>query len=171
MSSCRVRLKNGAREIELEGDRLFVEEQLARYASWVQACEPRALPPEIACPPGLSPEEERELASLPESALSRLPSGFRVESRVDFPDFLRLKAPETPLGRLLVLAYYLEKYRLRPCYAPAELAQFWKDSWPAESLEPELWQEAVSQGFLEWETPEALTLTYRGQIHVRDGLA
>lgn len=164
MSACRVRLKNGAREIELEGDRLFVEEQLARYAPWVQASESRAWP-------NLSSEEERELASLPDPPLPRVPSGFRVECRLDFPDFLRLKAPETPLGRLLVLAYYLEKYQLRACYAPAELMQFWQASWPAEPLDPELWQEAVSQGFLEWETPETLTLTYRGQMHVRDGLA
>lgn len=161
MSDCRIRLRNGARELELKGDRLFVEEMLARFAPWIQdplaEAEPASVP---------EAEESRRVAELP-----RVPASFRVQTAISFADFLQLKAPETPLGRLLVLAYFLEKYQQRPAYSPDELTAWWQERWPKEPLDPHLWQDAVAEGFLEWETPEALTLTYRGQVHVRDGLA
>jgi hypothetical protein len=153
MSDCRIRLKNGAREIELEGDRHFVEEMLSRYAPWIQASEEPGTP-------HIAPVD-----------LPRVPASFRVTATLSFPEFLQLKSPRTPLGRLLVLAYFFEKYQQRPAYAPAELVTGWQESWPAEPLDAQLWEEAIDAGFLEWESPEALTLTYRGQMHVRDGLA
>jgi len=159
MSDCRIRLRNGARELELKGDRLFVEEMLARFAPWIQ--DPLAEPVLAS-----EPEASRRAAELP-----RVPVSFRVRTAISFADFLQLKAPETPLGRLLVLAYFLEKYQQRPAYAPDELTAWWQERWPKEPLDPQLWQDAVAEGYLEWETPEALTLTYRGQVHVRDGLA
>lgn len=162
MSLGRIRLKNGDREIELEGDRLLIEELLARYAPWVQG----GMPPEIACPPALSPDEERELAELP-----RVPASFRVQTTLTVEDFLALKAPRFPMGRLLVLAYYQEKYQHRPSYSPGELAAWWQEVWPAEPFNSELCQEALDQGYFEWAAPEALTLTFTGQAHVRDGLA
>jgi hypothetical protein len=160
MSECRVRLKNGARELELEGDRHFVEEQLARYAPWVQASD---APGDASADPAAPGRDAGELP--------RVPPSFRVQAAISFADFLQLKSPQTPLGQLLVLAYFLEKYQQRPAYAPSELVTWWQERWPTESLDAQLWQEAVAEGFLEWETPEALTLTYRGQLHVRDGLA
>ncbi|MNR86243.1 hypothetical protein D3C72_170920 [compost metagenome] len=156
MSDCRIRLRNGAREFEVAGDRLFVEEMLARFAPWVQSPDPAEVAPGVPVPAGDPP---------------RVPSSFRVQAAVSFADFLQLKAPQSPLGRLLVLAYFLEKYQYRPAYAPDELTAWWHERWPSEPLDSQLCQEAVNEGYLEWETPEALTLTYRGQMHVRDGLA
>lgn len=161
MSDCRIRLRNGAREIELEGDRRFVEEQLARFAPWVQASEE----------PGEPPAGSAQEATACSQDVPRVPADFRVTTAISFADFLHLKSPRSPLGRLLVLAYFLEKYQQRPAYAPDELLGWWQERWPAEALESQLWQDAIDEGFLEWETPEALTLTYRGQMHVRDGLA
>ncbi len=161
MSDCRIRLKNGEREIELEGDRSFVEEMLERYAPWIQAPEQPGTPPAVpVAEPRILPGE-----------LPRVPASFRVMAKLTFAEFLQLKSPRTPLGRLLVLAYFLEKYQQRAAYAPAELVTRWQETWPAETLDAQLWEEAVDTGFLEWESPEALTLTYRGQMHVRDGLA
>lgn len=165
MSECRIRIRNGSREIELAGDRLFVEEQLARYAAWVQASD------EPAQERRGEPSPPTADASLDPEALRRVSESFRVRSTLPFLDFVRLKAPKSPLGRLLVLAYFLEKYRQRTAYPPEELQGWWVEHWPSETLDAQLWEEAVSAGFLEWETPEALTLTYRGQLHVRDGLA
>ena len=156
MSDCRIRLRHGARELELEGDRLFVEEMLARYAPWIQSAD------FADAPPG---------APIPSGDVPRVSSSFRVQTAISFADFLQLKAPQNPLGRLLVLAYFLEKYQHRPAYTPDELTVWWHERWPAEPLDSQLCQEAVAEGYLEWETPEALTLTYRGQMHVRDGLA
>jgi len=156
MSDCRIRLRNGEREFEVAGDRLFVEEMLARYAPWIQSPDPAEVAPGLPVPAGDHP---------------RVPSSFRVQTAISFADFLQLKAPQSPLGRLLVLAYFIEKYQHRPAYAPDELTAWWQERWPAEPLDPQLCQEAVAEGYLEWETPEALTLTYRGQMHVRDGLA
>ena len=166
MKTCRIRLKNGPREIELEGDRLVVEELLARYAPWVQQADPQ-----VAAHADASGDRASSLAHAPAEELPRVPTAFRVQSTLTLAAFLELKAPETPLGRLLVLAYYLEKYQGRPTYAPDELSAIWQECWPKETLDPQLWQEGLAQGFLEWETPEALTLTYRGHVHVRDGLA
>lgn len=155
MSECRIRLKNGDREIELAGDRDFVEEQLARFASWIHgAVEPAAVP-----------------AASPVRELPRVPTSFQVKPAISFEEFLQLKSPRSPLGRLLVLAYFLEKYQYRPAYAPDELVTWWQERWPTEPLDARLWEEAIDAGYLERETPEALTLTYRGQMHVRDGLA
>lgn len=154
MSECRIRLRNGERELEVRGDRAFVEDMLARFAPWLEAVDSAPAVP------------DRPAAELP-----RVPSSFRVQTAITFAEFLQLKTPQNPLGRLLVLAYFLEKYQHRPAYAPEELTAWWQESWPAETLDAELWQRAVDEGYLEWETPEALTLTYRGQVHVRDGLA
>ena len=164
MSECRIRLRNGAREVELEGDRLFVEEMLARYSPWIQEASSAEAPASERWAGSVAP-------GLPAADLPRVPASFRVQTAITFADFLQLKAPQTPLGRLLVLAYFLEKYQQRPAYAPDELTAWWQERWPNEALDPQIWQDAVAEGYLEWETPEALTLTYRGQVHVRDGLA
>ena len=161
MRECRIRLKNGAREIEIEGDRDFVDAQLARFASWIQAYDA----------PEAVPTDPSAAVSTPTKELPRVPASFRVQTAISFADFLQLKSPRTPLGRVLVLAYFLEKYQQRPAYAPAELLTWWQERWPTEKLDSRLWEEAVDAGCLEWATPEALTLTYRGQMHVRDGLA
>ncbi len=173
MSEVRIRLKNGLREIELEGDRLLVEELLARYAPWVQAAAlqaPGVPVPSVPDPldSDLSASELRLDRSAPQPRVS---SSFQVRSTLTFTDFLQLKSPQSLLERLLVLAYFLEKYQQRLRYTPAELQAFWRETWPTEALESSLWQEALDAGFLEWETPEALTLTYRGHVHVHDGLA
>lgn len=163
----RIRLRNGDRELELEGDRGMLEELLARYAPWVQG----GMHPDIACPPALSPDEERELAAVPLAEMPRVSSAFRVQTTLTLGEFVEMKAPQTPLGRLLVLAYYHEKYRQQSCYVLDKLAAWWQEAYPSEPFDPELAQRAVDEGYLEWETPEALTLTFTGQTHVRDGLA
>lgn len=163
MSQARIRLKNGARELELEGDRLLIEELLARYAPWVQAGAHGA----GAHGAGIQGIESAGDAF---QDLPRVPSAFRVETKVALVDFLALKAPASPLDRLLVIAYYLEKYQQCPEYPPGRLAATWQECWPKETLDSQLWEEGVAQGYLEWQQPETLTLTYRGQIHVRDGL-
>lgn len=163
MSTCRIRLKRGDRELELEGDRDFVEAQLTRFGAWFQDSEPVAESARRL----EAPEPEEPLAA----DFPRVAASFRVTSSLSLEEFLHLKAPQTPLGRLLVLAYFLEKYQNREAYAPEELRRWWTERWPAEPLDPLLLDEAVDAGYLEWETPETLTLTFSGQLHVRDGLA
>lgn len=168
----RIRLRNGDREIELEGDRDMLTELLARYAPWVQG----GMHPDIACPPALSSDEERELAAVPHAALPiaelpRVSSSFRVQTTLTLLEFVEMKAPQTPMGILLVLAYYQEKYRQQSCYGLDELAEWWREVRSSAPFDPELAQRAVDEGYLEWETPNALTLTFTGQTHVRDGLA
>lgn len=154
MSQSRIRVKQGDRELELEGDASFVAAQLERL--WPLTFG--TVTPEAA--PALEASEAR-----------RVPATFAVRKNLSFEAFVALKNPSDDRDRLLVLAYYQEKYEEVQAYAVALLAEAWAAAWPAHPWDEEVWKQAVEGGFLQWQEDGRLTLSFAGDQYVRDGLA
>lgn len=156
MSQGRIRIKQGDRELELEGEASFVAAQLDRLwpLTFGKAAQPEPAPP--------TPLEADE---------RRVPASFVVRKNLSFEDFVGLKNPAGDRDRLLVLAYYQEKYEERQAYPVAALATAWAAAWPDRQWDEGVWKEAVEGGFLQWQEDGRLTLSFAGDQYVRDGLA
>lgn len=98
------RLKTEGFELELSGERDFVEGQLKRLFG---DAEPLAF--------------------------ERVRDDFRPNV-IPFEDFLKLKEPQTPMEHLVTLAYYFEKYLRQDSYTQQELADKIGDAWTPEVL-------------------------------------
>lgn len=149
----RIRLKQGDRELEIEGDEGFVASQLEKLMAVVFGASGAPAAPK-------SHEEIR-----------RVPASFAVQKNLSLGDFIELKDPRDLVDRLLVLAYYQEKYEAAIAYPLAELSTLWSAQWPDLPLEEETWQAAVDRGYLQWQEDGRLTLSFAGHHYVRDGLA
>jgi hypothetical protein len=145
----RVRVRRGDIEIELEGEASFLEAHLDRLMAMAFGR------------PVAEPAEE----------MPRVAATFTVRRNLSFEDFLDLKDPETDRDRLLVLAYFQEKYQSRGHYTVPELRGYWEEAWPALPWDDDVWKEALEAGFLQWQDGGQLTLSFAGQNYVRDGLA
>ncbi|MBO9540067.1 hypothetical protein J7643_05670 [bacterium] len=156
MSESRVRIRQGDRELELEGDAAFVEAQLERL-----------LPFTFGAGSSLT------VAPVPAPHLEdhQVPANFAVKKNLSFEAFLELKQPSSDRDRLLVLAYYQEKYADLQAYPIADLAAAWTLAWPELPWDEACWKEAVEGGFLQWQEDGRLTLSFAGDQYVRDGLA
>lgn len=151
----RVRIKRGDWELELAGDRDFVETQLAR------------LLPQLTGAPGA----ETPAAPAPAEELRRVPADFSPKRNLDLPGLVALKQARAPQDLLLVGAYYLEKYLRQDRYDARELADALAPlpEWDCQTVDEPL-ELALTQGFLEKLRDGRYTLTYKGQNYVRDGL-
>lgn len=146
MREQRLRIRQGDRELEIEGDRQFVLEQLDRLYALAFG------------------------ASLPDEG-PRVPATFAVRPNLAFDDFVRLKEPATDVDRLVVLAYYHEKYGGVGDYPLLELERWWTDAWSGLPFGAQVLEEAFERGFFQRLEDERLTLSFAGQKYVRDGLA
>lgn len=145
----RIRIRRGDIELEMEGEASFLEAHLERLVAMAFG---RTAP--------VAPEE-----------LPRVSASFTVKRNLTFDDFVSLKEPESDRDRLLVLAYYQEKYESRGHYTLPELQTLWEAAWPGLPWDEGVWKEALEQGFLQWQDGGQLTLSFAGQNYVRDGLA
>lgn len=142
----RLRLRRGGWELELEGDEAFIARYLERFLPLLDP-----------------PATERDLP--------RVAPEFQVRKNLDFEDFVAIKGPSRDLERLLVLAYYQEKYEGHGAYDLPELGRAWEEAWPALPWDEALGQQAVEEGYLQREAGERLTLSFRGYQFVQEGLA
>lgn len=149
----RIRLKQGDRELEIEGEASFIEAHLEKLMGVAFGGAPSAS--------GAAPQEE----------IRRVPASFAVKKNLSLSDFIALKEPQNLVDRLLVLAYYQEKYEATIAYTLAELTSLWEAQWPELPLEEETWQAALERGYLQWQDDGRLTLSFAGHHYVRDGLA
>ncbi|HEY9900127.1 MAG TPA: hypothetical protein V6D00_13180 [Pantanalinema sp.] len=156
MSESRIRIRQGDRELELAGDAAFVAAQLDRL--WPLAFGQGA-PVASPSPSGQAPDDRRVSAT------------FAVKKNLSFEAFAALKDPTSDRDRLLVLAYYQEKYADQQAYPVAVLAEAWALAWPELPWDEGVWKEAVEGGFLQWQEDGRLTLSFAGDQYVRDGLA
>lgn len=154
--NARIRIKRGDNELELEGEPSFIAEQFERMKALAFGESPAAATPKEA---------------IAESPFPPVSASYRVKKNLSFDDFLSLKEPQSPVDRLVCLAYFQEKYGERVQYSVPELEAFWQASWPESPLEEHVWKEAIEQGLLQWQEEGRLTLSYSGHNYVRDGLA
>lgn len=159
-----IKLAKGEAHFEARGERDFVERALERWGTLLFAGQAIKEPSPVKEPDPIR-EPERMLA---ESVAA--PRRISVRKNIDFPDFLKLKEPETTLDRLLTLAYYLEKYESRQNYDLSELNEVWHRQFPEDALTPGVWEEAIAKSYL-LDSKGKLTLSFSGEAYVQNGLA
>ena len=164
MSAHRFRFRRGELEFELEGDRDFIEAQLAE---WLPALigESAAGGLSIDVKPAEAPEPA------PTDTFHRVPKDFAPRVTITLADLIRMKEATRPVDVVTVAGYYMEKYRRQERYSPhdlqAELAGV--EGWDCQSVE-EPFELAVTSGFFEQLRDGSYTLTYKGQNYVQNGL-
>ncbi|MEB3186384.1 MAG: hypothetical protein VKP72_02980 [bacterium] len=181
----RVKLRDGDRELEYEGPLEVVEAQLQGWQSWVERksgdplrCRPAGPAREAegtlrdldaSCEGSMPPAREVELADVGGS-LPRVAPDFKVRRNLTLEGLVALKEPQLDVERLLVIAYYGERYEERSVHRLYELEKAWMSTFPDFPWRAEVLEEAIERGFLQPTEPEGVTLSYRGESFVRDGL-
>lgn len=157
----RFRLKRGDWEIELAGERDFIEAQLAQWL-------PRFLGSEA---PQASGAPGQAIAEPAPDELPRVSPSFTPKLNVDLAGLVQLKQATAPGDLLLVGAYYMEKYLRKDAYTPGELRTELETlpSWDCQNVDDQI-ELAVTQGYLDPLRDARYTLTFKGQNYVRDGL-
>lgn len=164
MSTHRIRLKRGEHELEIEGERDFVESQLARWAPLFGLEAPPA-------PEAGTIQVEVRTESSGDQEFRRVPADFRPAVNLSLADFAALKSAKEPLELLIVAAYYMEKYGAREDYSRGELFAELSRLGPVLGSELDASLEAATaRGYLERVRGDHYTLTFKGMAYVREGL-
>ncbi len=177
----RFRLKKGDFEVEVAGPREFVEGQLtlnlerwlalageATAAGEVQAVIRVARDAEPS-----STENEDTLSGITETAdHPRVSPDFRPKVNVSIGEFLDMKQAIDPADIVVVAAYYLDRYLQQDTFTLADLQALLAalPQWACRSAEDEL-EPVVVRGHVERLRDGRLTITYKGQNYVREGLS
>ncbi len=166
MSMARVKLRDGDREFEFDGPVEVIEAQLQAWQAWVE----RRTDSPLRCRPA-GPAREAKASLEHMQGLPRIAPDFRVQRNLTLEGLVSLKEPRLDVERLLVIVYYGERYEERTVHGVQDLEMAWNRVFPDQDWRSEVLQEAVEQGFLESVEPGNVTLSYRGETFVRDGLA
>lgn len=149
------KFKNGALEIEFSGERKYVEEQIKNWKSFIEKnyTPPDNISPNILLTPG----NEKNNTEI------------KVKKNISIEDFLKLKAPENEADKTIVAAYYLERYEKYKYFTEKDIFELIN----IEDVEKFL-AINLEKGFLSLFNKNqdlcAYTLTYSGEIYVREGL-
>jgi hypothetical protein len=164
VSEHRFRFRRGELELELAGDRDFIEAQVARWLPQLMREAPAAPSVQVDVSPA-APESS-------EDQYHRVPADFTPKVSITLADLVRLKEATSPMDLVTVAGYYLEKYRRLERYTPDELARELAElaAWDCHTLD-EPFELAVASGFFEQLRDGSYTLTYKGQTYVQNGLA
>lgn len=149
------RFRRGELELELSGDRDFIEAQLSRWLGVLL---------------GESPAPESP--SVPEGEFHRVPKDYVPKVTLTLADLVSLKEATSPVDLVTVAGYYMEKYRRQERYKREELLSELATlaGWGCQELD-EPFELAVTSGYLEPLRDGSYTLTYKGQTYVRNGLS
>lgn len=148
------RLRVGKREVRVEGPEELVREAMRHWAGlWTG--EAVRTPPTVEA--GLV--EEDHVAPV-----------LRVQKNIGIRDLVALKEPGSPRDRLLTAAYYLERYEKRERYGLDQLRLLWLEAYPCAPMDPEAWEDAIRDGYLERVADGQFTLTFSGESFVQNGL-
>jgi hypothetical protein len=161
----RVRIREGDRELELAGSEAFVAELLERHLrGWLASSTPPAAPSaavEVAAPHTADADP-----------FPRVSPTFSPTVNISLADFTRLKQAVSPADLVVVTAYYLEKYGRRESFTAGDIQNALADlpAWACREVVEEL-ELPLMLGHIERLRDGRLTLTFKGQNYVRDGLA
>lgn len=176
----RFRLKKGDFELEVAGPREFVEAQLTGHLDRWLALAGEALPAGgaqalIPMARGVEPditENEDTLSGITEvEDHPRVSPDFRPKVNVSLDAFLEMKEAVDPADIVVVAIYYLDRYLQQDTFTPADLQALLAPlpQWACRVADDEL--EAVfARGHVERLRDGRLTITYKGQNYVREGL-
>jgi hypothetical protein len=161
----RFRFKSGEMELELAGDRDFIEAQLARWMPHLLKGETPREAPTVQV--DVTPAED-----VATDGFRRVPADFTPRVTVSLSEFMAFKQAVAPLDRVTVTGYYMEKYGRRDRFTAKELEEALAalDDWGCASVD-EPFELAVAAGYFEALRDGTYTLTYKGQTYVQNGLS
>ncbi|MEB3330612.1 MAG: hypothetical protein VKQ33_15405 [Candidatus Sericytochromatia bacterium] len=158
----RIRIREGERELELAGSEAFVADVLERHFQAWLGDPPRA----EAAPAGQDPA-----APGPEP-FPRVSPTFSPKVNISLADLAHMKQAVAPADLVVTAAYYLEKYGRLESFTKEELqgALAALPAWSCREVADEL-ELPLTLGHIEQLRDGRLTLTFKGQNYVRNGLA
>jgi hypothetical protein len=169
----RFRFRRGELEIEFEGDRDFVEAQLAQWLPRLTESAPaeRAPKVQVDVTPAAGPEGTGP-GGAPMDSFRRVPADYAPKVTITLEDFVKLKEAVAPVDLVTVAGYYMEKYRRQERYTPDELEKELAalSEWGCANVD-EPFELAVESGYFEQLRDGQYTLTYKGQTYVQNGLS
>ncbi|MEB3298493.1 MAG: hypothetical protein VKO21_03305 [Candidatus Sericytochromatia bacterium] len=152
------RLRVGDREVRVEGTESLVREAMRQWMlAWGETT-------------GASTESGRAGAADEAAESHAAVPVIRVQKNIGVLDLVALKEPDSPRDRLLTVAYYLERYEKRERYGLDQLRMLWLEAYPCLSMDPEAWEDALRDGYLERVADGQFTLTFSGESFVQNGL-
>jgi hypothetical protein len=163
----KIRIRDGERELEVAGSEAFVAEVLAQHLrDWLPAAPPRE-PTRVRVSTTAPPAAEA-----PEEDFPRVSPTFSPKVNVSLAEFTRMKQAVSPSDLVVVTAYYLEKYRRCESFTAADIQNALAElpTWSCREVSDEL-ELPMTLGHIERLRDGRLTLTFKGQNYVRDGLA
>lgn len=177
----RFRLKRGDFEIEVAGARDFVEAQLTQHLDrwYAMAGEPAPEGGVQAVIRVASDAEEANTESedtLSESTemedFPRVSPDFRPKVNVSIAEFLAMKQAVDPADVVVVAIYYMDRYLQQDTFTAADLQALLAPLplWACRQADVEL-EAVMARGHVERLRDGRLTITYKGQNYVREGLA
>ena len=162
----QLRLKRGENELACAGDREFVEAMAARFGPWILGMAPLSVRVES------QPEPEMAGTAGDLDRFPRVSPQFKPRRNLDLPAFVAMKEAVLPEDLVVVAAYYFEKYLEKDAYTAGELADALQSvpRWEGGDID-EVLSLVVARGHLDPARDSRYTLTYKGQIYVREGLS
>ena len=175
------RLRRGEFEVEVAGSRGFVESQLDRWLDrWLAMAEGGTPAPEstavirVATSPAAARPSRVDTkdAHTDEVTFPRVSPDFQPKVNVSIGQFVAMKDAVVPADVFIVGVYYLEKYHRRETFTQEELQALLAPlpAWECHRVEDVL-EEVLVRGHVERLRDGTLSITFKGQNYVREGLA
>jgi len=143
------KFKKADLEIEFLGEREFVENQINSWKNFLQSADSQT--------------------NSNEDFIQSENKTFSVKKNINVNDFLKLKEPKTDEDKVICVSYYLEKYEYYESFTELDIFKLLN----IDNIE-NLLQINLEKGFLinckEKNNMPLYSLTYSGEIYVREGL-
>ncbi|MEK7434884.1 MAG: hypothetical protein AABZ74_17250 [Cyanobacteriota bacterium] len=150
----KFKFKKNDVELEFSGERDFVEQQIKEWKTYFLT---------------LKDNDSKNLDNLENNYNNSKNHQISVIKNISFDDFFKLKNPETNMDKVVVAAYYLERYEKYQSFTEIDLYKILN----IEDITTYV-NKSIHSGFIEkianCEPIEKYTLTYSGEIYVKDGL-
>ncbi len=150
------RFKNGDLEIEFSGERDYVESQIENWKIFINSSKKSNL------------SKSKTNTELNNNKNNDIPE-IKVIKNISIEEFMELKNPNDDLDKVIVAAYYLEKYEKYDSFSENDLYKLLN----VENVERYILIN-MEKGLLALSRDESklikYTLTYSGEMYVREGL-
>ena len=150
----KFKFKKNEIEFEFSGERDFVEQQIKEWKSYFLT---------------LKEDNTNNSDNSKKDSDTNKNNQISVIKNISLDDFFKLKNPETNMDKVVVAAYYLERYEKYQSFTEIDLYRILN----IEDITTYV-NKSIHSGFIEkianCEPIEKYTLTYSGEIYVKDGL-
>lgn len=109
----KVRIRVGEVEIEVAGDREFVEQKIKEFKEDFLTKEPKSMTDQMQKPEVKVQQTKKITAKEAVSKGETITQAIVEESILDFKEFAREKTPRTANQKVMTIAYYLYSYEKR----------------------------------------------------------